>query len=167
MYLCSGINTIDMIQLKYSDIVDGEIRFIRQKTSKTSAKRKMIHIPLTNEIQRIIDKWGNYNDGKSFIFPSLKGGETSEEIKSKSHDVFTRINKRMKEICQDLGISKITTYSARHSFATILSHEGVPISYISQQLGHTSIKTTQAYLGSFEKDTRIQNSLILTSFLED
>lgn len=167
MYLCSGINTIDLIQLKYSDIVDGEIRFIRQKTSKTSAKRKTIHIPLTNEIQRIIDKWGNYNDGKSFIFPFLKGGETSEEIKSKSHDVFTRINKRMKEICQDLGIVKITTYSARHSFATVLSHEGVPISYISQQLGHTSIKTTQAYLGSFEKDTRIQNSRKLTSFLKD
>ena len=166
MYLCNGINSIDMIQLKYSDIVDGEIRFVRQKTSRTSTKMKTIHIEITQEIQDIIDKWGNPNTGDNYIFPFLKGGESQQEIKAKNHDVYTRINKRMREVCQVLGFNRITTYAARHTFATTLNRSGVPIAYISQQLGHTSIRTTQAYLGSFERDTRIESAKILTSLLK-
>lgn len=166
MYLCNGINSIDMIQLRYSDIVDGEIRFIRQKTVRTSTKRKAIHIEITPEIQEIIDKWGNPNEGDNYIFPFLKGGETQQEIKAKNHDVYTRINKRMREVCEALGLNRITTYSARHSFATILNRRGVPVSYISQQLGHTSIRTTQTYLGSFEREARVKSAKILTSILK-
>ncbi len=166
MYLCNGINPIDMIQLKYSDIVDGEIRFVRQKTARTSANRKAIHIEITPEIQEIIDKWGNPNEGDNYIFPFLKGGESQQEIKDKNHDVYTRINKRMREVCEALGLNRITTYTARHSFATILNRKGVPVSYISQQLGHTSIRTTQAYLGSFEREARVESAKILTSILK-
>ena len=163
MYLCNGINSIDMIQLKHSDIIDGEIRFVRQKTARTSTKRKTIHIEITPEIQDIIDKWGNPNEGDNYIFPFLKGGESQQEIKAKNHDVYTRINKRMREVCEALGLNRITTYAARHSFATILNRKGVPVSYISQQLGHTSIRTTQTYLGSFERDARVESAKILTS----
>ena len=166
MYLCNGINSIDMIQLKYSDIIDGEICFIRQKTSRTATKRKTIHIELTTEIQAIIDKWGNPNYGDNYIFPFLKGDESPREIKAKNHDVYTRINKRMREVCQVLGFNRITTYAARHTFATTLNRSGVPIAYISQQLGHTSIRTTQAYLGSFERNTRIESAKFLTSLLK-
>ena len=166
MYLCNGINPIDMIQLKYSDIVDGEIRFVRQKTARASANRKAIHIEITPEIQEIIDKWGNPNEGDNYIFPFLKGGESQQEIKDKNHDVYTRINKRMREVCEALGLNRITTYAARHSFATILNRKGVPVSYISQQLGHTSIRTTQAYLGSFEREARVESAKILTSILK-
>lgn len=166
MYLCNGINPIDMIQLKYSDIVDGEIRFVRQKTARTSTNRKAIHIEITPEIQEIIDKWGNPNEGDNYIFPFLKGGESQQEIKDKNHDVYTRINKRMREVCEALGLNRITTYAARHSFATILNRKGVPVSYISQQLGHTSIRTTQAYLGSFEREARVESAKILTSILK-
>ncbi|WP_300939237.1 site-specific integrase [Bacteroides acidifaciens] len=166
MYLCNGINPIDMIQLKYSDIVDGEIRFVRQKTARASANRKAIHIEITPEIQEIIDKWGNPNEGDNYIFPFLKGGESQQEIKDKNHDVYTCINKRMREVCEALGLNRITTYAARHSFATILNRKGVPVSYISQQLGHTSIRTTQAYLGSFEREARVESAKILTSILK-
>ncbi len=165
MYLCNGINPIDMIQLKYSNIIDGEIHFVRQKTSGTSTTRKTIKIFLTPEIQRIIDKWGNPAMPDNFIFPFLKGDESLEEIKAKNHDVYTRINKRMRYVCDVLGIERITTYAARHSFASIMNSEGVPISYISEQLGHTSIRTTQIYLAGFSKESRANNARILTSFL--
>lgn len=91
--------------------------------------------------------------------------ENPEELKAKNHDVYTRINKRMKTVCEALGIERITTYSARHSFASVMNSEGVPVSYISEQLGHTSIRTTQAYLAGFSRDARAQNAKILTSFL--
>jgi site-specific recombinase XerD len=53
----------------------------------------------------------------------------------------------MKTIGSDLGIDiKLTTYSARHSFATTVTlSNGVPIETVSKMLGHTSIKTTQIY----------------------
>lgn len=71
----------------------------------------------------------------------------------------------MKTVCESLGIERITTYSARHSFASVMNSEGVPISYISEQLGHTSIRTTQTYLAGFGRDACVQNARILTSFL--
>lgn len=91
MYLCNGINTIDMIQLRYSNIIDGEIHFVRQKTSDTATCRKTIKIFITPEIQQIIDKWGNPVSPDDFIFPFLKGGESPEEQKARNHDVYTRI----------------------------------------------------------------------------
>lgn len=165
MYLCNGINPMDMIQLKFSNIIDGEIHFVRQKTAATTIKRKAIKIFITHEIQAIIDKWGNPPKVDNYIFPFLKGDETPEQLKRRSQDVCKRINKRMKEICKVLNIDKVTCYSARHSFATIMSNGGVPISYISEQLGHTSIKTTQVYLAGFGQEARAQNAKVLTSFL--
>ena len=61
----------------------------------------------------------------------------------------------MKRIGKGLGIdSKLTTYSARHSFATVLKRSGAPIEFISESLGHADLRTTETYLGSFEDSTR-------------
>ena len=61
------------------------------------------------------------------------------------------VNKYLKKIGEYLDISlKLTSYVARHSFATILKNSGVNISLISEMLGHTDLKTTQIYLDSFE-----------------
>ena len=57
----------------------------------------------------------------------------------------------MKVLASELEIeTDITTYVARHSFATILKNSGVNISLISEMLGHTDLKTTQIYLDSFD-----------------
>jgi site-specific recombinase XerD len=57
-----------------------------------------------------------------------------------------------------------TTNFARHSFSTVLKRSGVPIEMISEQLGHTSLKTTQIYLGSFENTQKRDITKFLTSF---
>lgn len=164
-YLCNGINPTDMLKLKYSDIVDGEIRFVRQKTERTTKNRKEICAVVSPQLQAIIDKWGNKPLPENYIFPYLKGGETAIEKKAITRDVVKRINKRMKLIGGELGIGNITTYTARHSFATVLKRSGANISYISESLGHTDQRTTEAYLASFEKEERTKNTNLLTSFL--
>ena len=61
----------------------------------------------------------------------------------------------MKNIGNDLGINiKLTTYSARHSFATALKRSGAPTEFISESLGHKDLKTTENYLDSFEDDMK-------------
>ena len=80
----------------------------------------------------------------------------SEEDKMKVKNQFVNtINKYMKRIGIDIGYDKpLTTYSARHSFATILKRSGAPLGFISESLGHKSLQTTEAYLDSFEDETR-------------
>jgi site-specific recombinase XerD len=70
----------------------------------------------------------------------------------------------MKKIGDNLGISGISTYTARHSFASVLKRSGANIAYISDSLGHSDLKTTENYLASFEKEERIKNAAFLTNF---
>jgi len=163
IYLCNGINVADMIRLKYTNIVDGEISFVRQKTERTAKSRKEIRVIITPELQAIIDRWGIQNKF-GFIFPYLNGKETPLERKTINKELTKRINKRMKLIGEALSIGKITTYTARHSFATVLKRGGANIAYISESLGHSDLKTTESYLASFERGDREKNANLLTQF---
>ncbi|WP_291132644.1 site-specific integrase [Flavobacterium sp. UBA7682] len=164
IYLCNGINIADLIKLKFKDIKDDEICFIRQKTENTVKTRKEIRAYLTTEMKEIILLYGNKPKPDSFIFPFLNGKESAEERKKITKSLTKRINARMKAIGNHLGIGDITTYTARHSYATVLKRSGANISFISESLGHNDLKTTESYLASFEKDERIKNAEFLTNF---
>jgi integrase len=166
IYLCNGINVADLLRLKYSNIVDNEICFVRQKTERTSKTVKEIRATVTPEMNNIIKRWGNPYNKDSYIFPYLIGSETALERKKITQDVTKRINKRIKKIAIALGIGSenISTYTARHSFATVLKRSGANIAYISESLGHNDLKTTEHYLASFEQEERQKNSLLLTNF---
>lgn len=164
LYLCNGINVADFVKLRYRDIVDGEICFVRQKTESRTRKRKEIQVPLTPPMQRIIDKYGNDKATNDLIFPILTGKEDEIQRKAKTKYFTRSVNRRMAEIGEKLGIGNISTYTARHSFATVLKRSGANVAYISESLGHQSLKTTENYLASFEKDERKKNAELLTQF---
>lgn len=84
--------------------------------------------------------------------------------KMKTLYITRAINKRMKEVGEQLGIGNISTYTARHSFATVLKRAGANIAYISESLGHQDLKTTENYLASFEREERQKNAELLTKF---
>lgn len=163
LYLCNGLNVADFVKLRYQDIVDGEIRFTRQKTQRTVKVQQEISVIVTEDMQRIINEYGNI-DKSGYIFPILSGNEDPVCIKKKTQYLTRSINKNMALIAKELGISHISTYTARHSFATVLKRAGVSIAYISESLGHNSLSTTERYLASFEREEREKNSKLLTSF---
>ena len=71
--------------------------------------------------------------------------------KNRVRKVLARINKELKVLASELEIkTDVTTYVARHSFASILKNTGVNIALISQALGHQDIKTTEIYLSKFD-----------------
>lgn len=165
MYLCNGINCADLIKLQYKNIVDDEICFVRQKTELTTKTRKEIRAMITPEIQAILNKWGTpHKRPNDFIFPYIDGTESAEKRKKLTKDLTKRINKRMKIIGSAVGIDGISTYTARHSYATVLKRSGANIAYISESLGHNNLKTTESYLASFEKEERERNANLLTNF---
>lgn len=164
MYLCNGINVADLVKLKYRNIKDGEICFIRQKTERTSSTLKEIRATVTPEMDAIIKRWGNSPKPDNIIFPYITDSMDAEQRKKQTKDLTKRINMRMKKIGEVLGIGDITTYTARHSYATVLKRSGANIAFISESLGHSDMKTTESYLASFEKEEREKNAIMLTNF---
>ena len=86
-----------------------------------------------------------------FIFPM--GFEETEVGRNRYNQHRKRLNIKLKELATLAGISQdVTTYYARHSWATIAKRKLVPVSVISEGLGHADLKTTQIYLDSFDDD---------------
>lgn len=162
IYFCNGLNVADLISLKFSDIQNGEISFIRKKTKDRTRDVKRIYAAITPELYSIINKWGNDPKNSVYIFPFLKPSDSAWEHEKKKKNLTKLINKRMKMIGEKLNLGKITTYVARHTYATVLRNEGVPISIISPMLGHSSVTTTEIYLADLESEYRAKNASLLS-----
>ncbi|MFN8353197.1 MAG: site-specific integrase [Spirosomataceae bacterium] len=149
-YYCGGINFVDMAHLKWSDIVNGRLHYARQKTGE------YMNIVLLPPAQKILTYFRetNFVRENSYIFPILSDfHKTPTQMKDRIHKVTGQTNDDMKEIAKMLGIAEnLTTYVARHSFATIQKKSGTPTAVISEMLGHDSEKTTRIYLDSFGND---------------
>lgn len=166
-YLINGVNMKDIAHLKYKNIHGDRINFIRAKTELTTKKDlKTIVAYLAPTASEIIERWGNkpaYSN--SFVFPILTEGLSAKKEKSKINNATRDVNKYIKRIAAQVEIkTNLTTYTARHSYSTILKNSGVSVEYIAESLGHHNIKTTEGYLDSFEDETKKKHSEHLTAF---
>lgn len=147
-YLCGGINFTDMANLKYANIVEGKVSYIRQKTGKK------ITIPISTEAISLVNSY--LKEGvcsNDYIFPILDKNKhiTEQQKYNRKHKVLGHIDRCLKVIAGKAGINtNLTTYVARHSYASVLKNSGVNIALISETLGHSDLKTTQIYLDSFD-----------------
>ena len=151
-YLNAGINFIDIAKLKHSNIRDNQLFYNKEKT------KKLICVPLQAKAIAIITK---YKDEKSpYVFPILSPFHKTEvQIANRLHKVLAKINKHLKKIGEKLRLPlPLTTYVARHSYATVLKRAGVSTAIISESLGHSSEKITQVYLDSFDNE-QINNAM--------
>lgn len=142
-YLSGGINFVDMAYLTYDNIVDKRLIYIRKKT------KKLIKLPIQDKAMDIVKK---YKSNNSYIFPILSEfHKTDIQKANRVHKVLGKVNKYLKAVGEELGLPiDLTTYVARHTYATVLKRSGVNTSIISESLGHSSEKVTQIYLDSFE-----------------
>lgn len=148
-YLCGGISFVDIAHLTPKNIIDGRLIYQRQKTHGS------ISLMLSDKAQQIIDKYANYQKQATYLFPILHGKRhiTPMQINNRVHKVCHQINQELKVFAKELNIkAEVTTYVARHSFATILKKSGVNIGIISEALGHQDIRTTQIYLSRFDNE---------------
>ncbi|MBW6479247.1 MAG: site-specific integrase [Bacteroidales bacterium] len=165
-YLCNGMNMKDICWLKYSNIHGVHIHFRRAKTINTNRNSKPIDIVISPEVKQIIDRWGNKPElPDSYIFPFLTDDQTYEKKHAIVAQAVQMTNQYIKRVAAKVGIeSNITTYTARHSFATVLKRSGVNVTFISDALGHTNIKTTENYLDSFEDEQKKEIAKKLTAW---
>jgi len=166
MYLCNGMNMKDMCLLRYKNIKENVLEFERAKTKRTKRNVELIRVVITEDVARIISVYGNkYKDPENYIFPVLNKGITAIRERQLVQQITHLINGYMKEIASSLGIqNKLGTYTARHSFATVLQRSGATTSFISEALGHSNEKTTQYYLAGFEDSQKAETVKALTAF---
>ena len=146
-YLCGGISLVDVANLTMSNIHKGRLLYSRQKTHGA------IDFKLCEQANEIIEKYTSYREQATYLFPILnaKLHKTPMQKKNRVRKVLARINKELKVLSSELEIEDtVTTYVARHSFASVLKKSGVNIGIISQALGHQDIKTTEIYLSKFD-----------------
>ncbi len=145
-YHTRGMNFYDMLLLKWEDISENSIVYIRNKT-----KTRFV-IKRTKTINEILDYYKENSLGTKYVFPILlKDNLTPSQIANRKHKVISKYNKALKEIASLCEIDKtVTSYVARHSFATNLKHKGVSTDIISEAMGHKDLSITQAYLKDFE-----------------
>ena len=165
-FYCNGGNFKDLCKFRYRNITNGQIRFFRNKTLRTTKDNpKQVTIIITDELQAILDRWGNPDKSPdSFILPVLTNGLTLQREDALIEQFIKDTNKYLTRIGENLEMGRhITTYVARHSFATILRDNGVSIEFISEALGHTSILTTQRYLAEFPTKAKVEHARTLVT----
>ncbi|MDH6306369.1 site-specific recombinase XerD [Parabacteroides sp. PF5-5] len=134
-----GMSFIDMANLKKKDVSNDIISYCRSKTGQ------QISIGLEPCMKEIIKRYVNETNETDFIFPILY--KTGQQIKYET--AIRSQNHRLKIISAQLKLSKaLTTYTARHTWATIARNKGIPLPVISEGMGHTSEQTTRIYLAS-------------------
>lgn len=165
-YLCNGMNPKDMARLTYQQVGEKQLRFVRAKTERTKREVKAITVTITDDVRRIIEKWGQKPvSPQRYVFEVLQPGMSAERELAVVRQFTKTLNKYVGRIAQAVGIEKeVTTYTARHSFSTVLKRSGAPIEFISESLGHQDVRTTESYLDSFEDEMKQQYANALTSF---
>ncbi|MGB3467321.1 MAG: site-specific integrase [Cyclobacteriaceae bacterium] len=155
MFNMRGMNFIDLAFLKNEAIVGDRIRYKRRKT-KRGKSVKEFNIKITDEAQRIINYYEVPKTESSLVFPIMRDvidTETEERIYTLYQSRMHNHNRRLNSIGKAIGLDiKLTTYVARHTFATAGLHIGISKAQIGDMLGHTNYYTTEAYFDDFDKE---------------
>lgn len=160
-YCMRGMAFVDIAFLRKTDIRNGTITYFRRKTGQNLAVR------IEPCIDRIIRRYESSAADSPYVFPLLRS--SASECAFREYQVALGIyNRRLKELSHLLGIDiPLTSYVARHTWATVARNRNIPLSVISAGMGHTSEKTTQIYLASLENSVIDRaNRLILQALNE-
>ena len=141
-----GMAFVDMAFLKKSDLKCGMISYNRRKT------HQHLNIEWMKPMQIILDKYAEQTKDSLYLLPILTGKESSPYTAYRKVEHNTNYN--LKKIGERIGLKiPLTTYVARHTWASIALHMNIPIATISEGMGHNSYKTTQIYLQSLDMAT--------------
>lgn len=141
-YCTRGMAFVDMAYLRKGNLQNGVLCYTRRKTGQ------LLSIRVETNIKRILDRYASSDS--PYLFPLLSSTEPSEAYKEyrKALNHYNRQLERLAVLIPRIG--KLTSYTARHSWATAARNHNIPISVISAGLGHTSEQTTRIYLALME-----------------
>lgn len=139
-YYANGMNCSDIALLRPENIQGDLIVYTRRKTARMERVGKKQVVIIGDQLRSILDQG---------LFDVLGNAENPEGIRKKTQQWIKTTNKYLKLIGKELKLPiKLTTYTARHTVATMMLKQGANLAYIKDALGHSSISTTENYLSS-------------------
>lgn len=151
-FFTRGMPFVDCAYLKKTDIRKDTIEYSRRKTDQK------LSIEISPQIESIVNKYTHINN---YVLPILDNNDPRSDYEQ-YRNALRKHNIRLQIIGDRLGI-KLSSYVTRHSWATIAKNKGIPLSVISESLGHASESTTYAYLASFDKSILREANEIVTT----
>jgi integrase len=135
-----GMTFVDIAFLKHKDVRQGVISYRRQKTGQ------QLTIKVEKFAKEIMERYRSCDS--EYIFPIIKGvGDEYRQYKNS----LRLVNNKLKTIGRMMGTKiKLTTYVGRHSWGSAAKTSNIPISVISESMGHDSEMTTKIYLSSLD-----------------
>ena len=151
--MAMGMPFVDLAHLKKSNVCDGHIVYHRQKTGKR------IKVKIEPCMQKIIDR--HSNPDSPYVFPLLKTGSEREYA-----SLLNRYNQALNKISVKAGLPQsLTSYTARHTWATTAYKNGEPLAVISKALGHSSPIVTLNYLKEIDDEAVVRaNRMLIERF---
>lgn len=137
-----GISYVDMAFLKKSDVSDGKLTYKRMKTGQE------ITVGINGKIRKQLNRYPSAKDSP-FLLPIIrnpKGNTRSQYLSALCY-----ANRKLKNIAKKAGVeAKVTTYTSRHTWASIVKQKNIELSIISDAMGHQSESTTRIYLATLD-----------------
>lgn len=158
-YLTRGMSFVDIAFLKKSDLSHGTLTYFRKKTGQ------LLSVRIEPDAMSIISRWKSGTSGTRYLFPVLKSDNPKEAYRE-YQSALNSHNRSLHKIAGMTGADcNLTSYISRHTWATTARDCQIPISIISQALGHTSERTTRIYLTDIGNDAIDQANHAIISFL--
>jgi integrase len=147
-FFCAGIRVSDILMMKWSNVSNGRLEYEMYKT-------KMRHsVKLVDKARKILHFYKKENS-EDYIFPFFNSEidySDDQFLFNQLSSKTTILNKYLKEIAQKAGINKkISTHTARHTFADLARQKDINLYNISKTLGHSKLNVTENYLASFDE----------------
>ena len=165
-YSCNGMNFKDIATLKFQDINGEILTFNRAKTKRTNKSQAPSIVYLNDFTKQVIIDYGNKNGNPDdYVFDFISVEDSPQEIKRKISNIVRFVNQHLKRLAKSIGIEEeVSTYWARHSFATAAIRQGASMEFVSEALRHTSLNTTKGYFAGFEDEKKKEINAKLMEF---
>lgn len=161
MFLMRGLPFVDLVYLKKSDLRGNIITYRRRKTGRS------LSVTLTDEAFILLEKYRNRNDDSPYLFPFLVSSEGTKEAYREYQLALRSFNHQLMLLKKILGIKGVlSSYAARHTWATMAYYCEIHPGIISEAMGHSSITITETYLKPFHSKKIDEANLKVISFMK-
>ena len=145
MFLLRGLPFVDLAYLRKSDLRDNVITYRRRKTGRP------LSVTLTSEAMAILKRYMDRDSSSPYLFPLLSSREGTKEVYHEYQLALRNFNRQLMLLGEMLGLGdKLSSYTARHTWATTAYYCEIHPGVISEAMGHSSITVTETYLKPFQ-----------------
>jgi integrase len=161
MFLMRGMPFVDLAYLRKSDLHGNVITYRRRKTGRP------LSVTLTNEAMRIVRMYMNQDVHSPYLFSFLRSPEGTMEAYREYQLALRSFNRQLLILGEFLGIpNRLSSYTARHTWATTAYYCEVHPGIISQAMGHSSITVTETYLKPFQNKKIDEANKLIIDFIK-